>query len=300
MARLLQASDRVLSGSMPLVAHGVARDPEDGWETVYRLPAPQARASVLGRYLGWVERRTAQVRRREVPFGGIPLILNFGPAFTIEPASGTAQRLTSFVAGMYDEHVIVASTGASCCMQVNLTALGASRVLGVAMHTLTNRTVPLDDVLGAEGRLLVARLGEAPSWAARFAVLDAFFTDRLDAAPATPSPIAWAVGHLHATAGQASVAELLGTTGASAKRLIADFREHVGLTPKLLGRVLRFERAVMRMRQDAPRLRWSELALECGYYDQAHLIREFRALAGCTPTELLGSVLPDGGLGVTR
>jgi AraC-like DNA-binding protein len=62
---------------------------------------------------------------------------------------------------------------------------------------------------------------------------------------------------------------------------VARFREHIGLPPKTVARVLRFEQAV-RLAEETE-LSWLEIALRCGYYDQAHLIRDFRAISGCTP-----------------
>jgi AraC-like DNA-binding protein len=64
--------------------------------------------------------------------------------------------------------------------------------------------------------------------------------------------------------------------------MIQLFREHVGLTPKLFCRVRRFRAALDRIENGIP-VRWAELAADCGYFDQAHLIRDFRAFAGITP-----------------
>ena len=94
--------------------------------------------------------------------------------------------------------------------------------------------------------------------------------------------------------GRASIGELARDVGWSHRHLSARFREQVGLPPKALARVLRFERALNFLRGVRPRP-LAEVALAARYYDQAHLNREFRALAGCTPTELQASRLPDEG-----
>jgi AraC-like DNA-binding protein len=80
--------------------------------------------------------------------------------------------------------------------------------------------------------------------------------------------------------------------GWSRKRLAARFREEIGLTPKAVARVLRFERAVQLAERGD--IGWGRLARECGYYDQAHLIHEFRAISGCTPGTFFQDVAPAG------
>ena len=84
--------------------------------------------------------------------------------------------------------------------------------------------------------------------------------------------------------------------GWSRKRLIAKFRDRLGLTPKSVGRVLRFQQAIRAIESTRVN-RWAELAVDCGYYDQSHLIRDFQEFAGCTPNGFLGLRIADGGLG---
>jgi AraC-like DNA-binding protein len=85
------------------------------------------------------------------------------------------------------------------------------------------------------------------------------------------------------------------------------FNEQIGVTPKTVARVLRFERAVHvlghrdgaswtdGLTQQAGGMTWGEVALECGYFDQAHMNRDFREFAGASPSELAASLLPDAG-----
>jgi AraC-like DNA-binding protein len=77
--------------------------------------------------------------------------------------------------------------------------------------------------------------------------------------------------------------------------LIAQFRDQLGAPPKRLGRVFRLQRAIKLIGQ-SNQPRWAELALDCGYFDQSHMIREFRQLAGCTPEEYQRLQLSYGGV----
>jgi transcriptional regulator GlxA family with amidase domain len=83
--------------------------------------------------------------------------------------------------------------------------------------------------------------------------------------------------------------------GWSHRRLIVRFREQVGLTPKALARVIRFDRVVSELRSSRARP-LAEIAVGCGYFDQAHLNRDFRDLAGTTPNAFVGARLESGGV----
>jgi AraC-like DNA-binding protein len=149
-------------------------------------------------------------------------------------------------------------------------------------------------VFGAPGRRLVAELGEARSWEARFEILDSFLAARAQEGRA-PSTIALHGWHrLKESAGGIAIGSLATEIGYSRKHVIARFREEIGLAPKALARVLRFNRLIQLIDGNA-RAGWAESALEAGYYDQSHLIRDFGQFAGCTPEAYLRLRLPDDG-----
>lgn len=81
------------------------------------------------------------------------------------------------------------------------------------------------------------------------------------------------------------VGDLVGELGWSHRRLIARYRDVVGLPPKLVARIVRFERLTAQL-ATAPAADWADMVTTCGYFDQAHLAREVRELADVTPTEL--------------
>ena len=150
------------------------------------------------------------------------------------------------------------------------------------------------DVLGRLAREVRERVLAAPDWAGRFAVLEEFLARRVRAAqaPGRPVPrpeVSYAWDRLQQSYGTVSVADLAAETGWSARHLGEQFRAETGLSPKAGARVVRFDRARRRMMRQAAggRVVLAELAAECGYYDQAHLARDFRDLAGCPPSALL-------------
>jgi AraC-like DNA-binding protein len=250
-------------------------------------------------YTGYTEWSAAPLCRREVPSADVTLILSPSSELTMSDTSGSAApaRHTSFVAALHDRPALVEHGGFQEGLEVHLTPLGAHGVFGLPMHELTNRVVELDDLLGTGADELVGRMWELSGWRERFEFLDAAIAARAADAREHSPGVAWAWQRLRATHGRARVRALADELGWSHRRLIARFREQVGMPPKTVGRLLRFER-VARLLLDVEAPRLAEVAYECGYYDQAHLNRDFRDFAGTTPGDYVARRLPDGS-GVT-
>jgi AraC-like DNA-binding protein len=253
-------------------------------------PHPSLRGAVL-RYQGYEERTAGPVTFRELPCTFVPIIIDLDAGWSVAHRQHTVPlRLGSFIAGVTDGPVLVSHDGSARCLQVDLTALGARQLLGMPMCELANQTVPIDDVLGPFGRDLVQRVGDAPDWPTRFALIDKVLRARLaQAAPADPG-VAWSLGRIVASGGAAVIGDIADELGWSHRRLIARYRDTVGLPPKLVARIVRFERLAAHVGMD-PELEWATAADMCGYFDQAHLAREVRELAGITPTELRASTV---------
>ena len=109
----------------------------------------------------------------------------------------------------------------------------------------------------------------------------------------------WAVDRIEASAGQINVDELARQTGYTRKHLNMLFQRQVGLGAKALARVHRFKSALSLLgtRFEVP---WAELAQHCGYYDQSHLVRDFKGFSGYAPSEFLRRARPDSGSVVVR
>ena len=273
----------------------VARFETDaGWyESAARDPAPHLRPYVE-RYWSFEERASAPVRRIEVPYPSVIVVLNFDGAVRVglgEDPSAPVEQHRSFVAGLGERAARTEHDGHVRGIELALSPLGARMVFSTPMHELAGRAVPFETLLGARARRLVERLHDAAAPQAQFALLDHVLTRRISDATQPPPELAWAWRRLVDSAGGVGVARLNEATGWSRKRLAAAFREHIGLTPKTFARVLRFGRAVDSIRSE--RRDWPALALECGYYDQAHFNRDFRAFAGVTPTEFVRRLSPD-------
>jgi AraC-like DNA-binding protein len=249
------------------------------WQVARRVPAPALRP-LLGQALeGWEHEGPRSTSYFELPFPGIPLIINLGSPWRVDDA-----RLDSFLAGLHLRPTAVTGERTFSCLELRLTPLGTRRLLGRPMHELADRTVALEDLLpGTE--MLVARLRDTPRWAERFDLVESFLSRQLADAPSPPRELDWVWHQLVRSGGLVRVRALAVELGWSPRRLIERFRDDIGLPPKAAARVIRFDRAVAALRTGQPRI--AEVAAACGYADQAHLARDFRALGGITPGELV-------------
>jgi AraC-like DNA-binding protein len=148
------------------------------------------------------------------------------------------------------------------------------RALAVPADRIVDATVPLEDLWGARARRLLERLANTERDEERARRIEEMLPR--DGA----GPVERALGFLERSGGSVSVDDLAREAGLSPRQFRRVCLEATGLTPKFLARVLRFRNAAARVGAGEPAI---DLALDCGYYDQAHLIRDFRELAGRTP-----------------
>ncbi|RWM11059.1 MAG: helix-turn-helix transcriptional regulator [Mesorhizobium sp.] len=261
------------------------RSPALHFEMVRRQPAASL-AGIVTDICGYREIRCGHFRIVEYASLTVPLVISFADPFAIglgrDP--GDNDRFASFAAGLYAGPVIIESSGAACCVQVNFTPPGARQFFGLPMSELRDRMIGLDDALGSEGIALRERLGETRDWETRFAIAEAFVISRLAEANELSTQVAWAYRTVIASGGRTRISALAGEIGWSRKHLAAKFSDAIGIGPKTLSRIVRFNRALSLSKGQEDD--WAGIAADCGYADQAHLVREFRQLAGETPTAL--------------
>ncbi len=172
----------------------------------------------------------------------------------------------------------------------DLTPLGARALLGLPAAGLSRELVSLGDLIATRTeRLYDATVGRPASWSARFAALDrelrALAATRDSRALETDRTLARAWDRIHRSAARLPVARLADEVGWSRRHLSQRFTDEYGIGPKQAARLIRFQRARHLVVSGHRRL--AEVAIDCGYADQAHLTREFRELAGDPPTAWL-------------
>ncbi|MGH9137723.1 MAG: helix-turn-helix domain-containing protein [Acidimicrobiales bacterium] len=275
------------------IAFDVYESEPYSWTMAHRA-AHQGLAEYVSGYTGYVERSVLPLSRREVAKPSVVLIISFGEPIDVRLSSDRQPaRHTSFVAGLHDGFAVTEHTGRQRGIQVDLTPLGAFRLLGVPPSEFAHQVVQID-ALSSRLAGLADPLASAPDWPARFDLLDHELLRWATEGPEEDPAVAWAWRQLCDADGRMTVGVLADEIGWSRRHFVSRFRHYVGLPPKSAGRILRFERAVQLLGADrAPNI--SAVAAACGFADHSHLVRDFHDLAGCTPTALLGAQLPDGG-----
>ena len=192
--------------------------------------------------------------------------------------------------GLHTTPAVITHPGRQSGVQLALSPLGARALLGCPAGELAGIDVDGSEVLGAVARELHERLRDTESWAARFALLDQILLDHADLDQQVSPDIAEAWRLLTRSGGTIQAGGLARRVGWSPRYLQRRLLAETGLTPKAAARVIRFDRARRTLQQQAAGTAGRTLAgvaAGCGYYDQAHLAREFRELAGCPPSTWL-------------
>jgi len=268
-------------------------------ESVWGVPAPALRP-FIARYVGFRQAGVAPARHRGLPSPYLTVIFTLDDPLTLAAHPDPRQPAGSYdtlVGGLHTAPALITHEGRQSGIQLLMSPLGARALLGLPAGELAEIDVEGPAVLGPLAGQIGERLRQAPDWPARFAVLDQVLAARLAQGPAgavrdqAGSEVSQAWRRLLRAGGRCAVSGLAAETGWTERYLRGRFRDETGLTPKAAARVIRFDRARRLLQQRAaagaglPVL--ADLAADCGYYDQAHLAREFRELAGCPPSAWL-------------
>ena len=223
---------------------------------------------------------------RVLPDGCSDIIFNFG-----DPPAGRGaayHRLHAFVVGTMRTAVNVWLKGSVDLLGIRFRPGGALAVTAVPANELTDRVVPLEEVLPTAGAI-ESRLADI-GVTERLAVLTGLIEGRLSRARMEPDPrVRHAAGLIERHDGRVSVEAIARDVNLSRRQLERLFHRTVGSTPKEACRVARFRAAVRRMHRERT-LSLSRLAHATGFHDQSHMAREFRRLGGITPAGYLEEI----------
>ncbi|MET7771130.1 helix-turn-helix domain-containing protein [Nocardia sp. NPDC005366] len=258
-------------------------------EVVTARPAP-ALAGFIDHYLGYRMTGYPPGLHRGLPSRHLTFIVSIGPTIDVVAQTDPRQRPDDYrcvLSGLQASSAAIAHCGDQEGVTIALTPMGCRTLFGMPAGTLWNTSLECADVAGRAGDELWERLQGPAPWSRRFAICDEVLTrvarpDRL----VTPE-LSWAWRTLVDSGGNVAIAPLAERVGWSRQHLARRFATEFGVSPKLAGRITRFERARRMIEHVPPHITIAQVAATCGYYDQAHLNRDFAELAGCSPTTWL-------------
>ncbi len=277
--------------SRPGSGAGKTADQEPASESVRARPAGPLRPFIAW-YAGY-RQAGPPARHRGLPSPYLTLIFTLDEPLTIARHPDPRQPPGSYdtlAGGLHSRPALITHDGRQSGIQLALSPLGARELLHLPAGELADIDLDGSELLGPLAAEIKERLRTAPDWRARFAALDELLASRIRAGKRLSPEAAYAWQELLASCGSVAISDLASQTGWSSRHLRDRFRTEIGLTPKAAARVIRFDRTRRLLQRQAAagaQRPLAEVAAECGYYDQAHLAREFRELAGCPPSAWL-------------
>jgi AraC-like DNA-binding protein len=224
---------------------------------------------------------------RLLPDGSIELVINLREdcvrVYDREDHSKVQTFPGSILAGPHSQFFVIDTETQTSTVGIHFKPGGAFPFLGMPAGLLHDSHVALDTVWGGFVSEVRERLLEAETVELRLQILEQALLARATRPLELHAAINFALDEFQAAPHMRTITEVTGDLGLSPRRFIELFRDQVGMTPKLFCRVRRFQRAVQSIGAGKD-VEWTDLALDCGYFDQAHFIHDFRAFSGVSPT----------------
>ncbi len=254
--------------------------------SVTGLPAPGLRPFVRS-YQAYDLRGFAPGVHIGLPGPYLTVVISLAaPTLVSLDSAAAPQGFAALASGLFAGPAFLPHDGNQTGVQLDLTPAGARALLGVPAGELAGLCVDLRDLLGPAGRDLPSQLADLATWPERFALLDRVLGCQSEGDPAPTETLTRAYRRILASAGTLPIASLADELGWSRRHLSARFTAEYGIGPKEAARVARFARS-RELLVGHGRLSLARIAADCGYSDQAHLAREWRDLAGCSPSAWL-------------
>jgi AraC-like DNA-binding protein len=261
-------------------------------ESVVHVPHPALRPFVAA-MLGYRHEGLPPGVHRGLPSPYLTLIVTADEPLVLAAHADPRQAPEAYdalVGGLHTRPALIAHSGRQFGVQLSLTLAGARALLGAPAAALASLDCHLSDVLGPPGAELIERFREAADWAGRFAAVESVLRRLTSDCGPPHAEVREAWRLTTEAAGRLRVEEIARRVGWSPRHLGERFRAETGLTPKEAARVARFDRARRALATRAARggrPDLAALAAAAGFYDQAHLTREWRAFTGLPPSRWL-------------
>jgi AraC-like DNA-binding protein len=229
-------------------------------------------------------------KERLLPDGSVELVVNLHedriPLYDHDDITRCEIFPASVVCGPHSRFFVIDTASQTNVAGVHFKPGGAYPFLKLPSGELHNVHVGLDALWGTTACEMRERLLEAKTPAAKFRALEETLLGQAGGLLERHPAVAFALNEFHGAPETQKISEVTERVGLSPRRFIDLFRKEVGLTPKLFCRVRRFQK-VLRLISLGRAVDWAEIAVACGYFDQAHFIHDFRAFSGINPSSYL-------------
>lgn len=223
-----------------------------------------------------------------LPDGKTELIVHFGDAFLKLEGESYERQARVLMSGQLTERIMLKSTGEIGVVSIRFKAAGAARFFDVPYEELVDRVVDFADFEPAFSAAIHDRIARCESHDERLAAMVAVLEERLTQESREDVFVRQACQHITSSQGDYSAQDLVKLIGYSERQLERKFRKQVGITPKTLSRIVRFQK-FLAMAKENDALTLADAAAACGYYDQSHFIRDFTKFSGVSPMKYLKS-----------
>jgi len=252
----------------------------------YKMVRPHAGLREYVQYYCYMESegREPDVLERVIPTANVQLMFHYGNPFAVRlPDESEYIQPSSIVSGLTDSFSDVSTNGETGVVFIVFQPAGACHFLRFPLSELENRSLDMGDVFGNEIREVEERLVSTQAVCDRTEVIDRYLLGKLREIPEyDDSLVREGVRLAKLIGGAVTVRRLSQRLSTTEKNLERKFSRYIGISPKRFLQVVRFE-GIMAALYRKRSVNLTEIALNCGYYDQAHFIKEFKRFTGYTP-----------------
>jgi AraC-like DNA-binding protein len=238
-------------------------------------------------YEGWEGSHTTE---RVLPDGTFELVINLSGELRKQFHRDNPAQFTSFqhgwVSGAHSRYILIDSLPGASMIGAHFRPGGIASFIGSPAAEFRDQVIEFEAVWGGDARRLREQLLNTAGPNGKLEILEQFLSDRLRFCRPELAPkkrITWATAEFCRQPEVGQIGPAAEALGISHKHFIAQFQQQVGMTPKLFCRIRRFQEVLAAINAQRP-VCWADLACQCGYFDQAHLIKDFQAFAGLNPS----------------
>lgn len=221
-----------------------------------------------------------------LPDGKTELIVHFGDAFLKLEGDAYERQARVLMSGQLTERIMLKPTGEIGVVSIRFKAAGAARFFDLSYEDIVDRVVDFADFEPVFSAAIHERIARCGSHDERLAAMTAVLEERLTQGSREDIFIRQACQYITKSEGGYSAQELVNLIGYSERQIERKFKKQVGITPKTLSRIVRFQK-FLAMTKETNTLTLADAAAACGYYDQSHFIRDFTKFSGVSPMKYL-------------